>query len=471
MTDATKPPQWPLILAGAIGILLYLYFSIDFDFAPGDSRPIGSATEIEELATRDDINILFILIDTLRSDRLGLYGYERETSPFMDSLASSGIQFGKNLSQSSWTKASMASLWTSLYPLGVGVTKFDQGISEEAEMPAELLKAEGYRTVGLYRNGWVSGYFGFEQGFDEYMKPLDDGIPRSVRRENPNYTLKGTDQGLINDAIEYLRIYGDEKWFLYLHLMDIHEYVYDEQSAIFGTRNSDVYDNSILRVDSLLRELHDYLARSGNLEKTLIVIASDHGEAFGERGYEGHAREVFPETTETPLVISLPVRLDPGVVIESRTSNVDLWPTVLDLLGFGVPEHDLIDGRSRLPDILAAARGEAPPAESQTLAIAHLDENWGNPDPKVRNALAVVDGPLRLVAHMGPGEVLKEYLFDARRGETENLIQMYPEETDRFRQVAKEYLQTPLRWAEPMQRLEIDEIELNQLRALGYQLP
>ena len=466
-----KPRQntrrWLLMLAGTIGLLAYLYLSVEVRVTPKDSRPIGSPEMIEELASRDDLNILFILIDTLRADRLSLYGYERETSPFIDRLAEDGIHFARNLAQSSWTKASMASLWTSLNPIRAGVTRFDQAISEEAEMPAELLKAEGYRTVGLYRNGWVSGYFGFEQGFDDYHKPLGDSIPASIRRENPNFTLKGTDQGLITDAIEYLRIYGDEKWFLYLHLMDIHEYLYDEDSALFGTTNSDVYDNSIRRVDSLLEELYAYLARSGHLEKTIIVIASDHGEAFGERGFEGHAREVFAETTETPLVISLPFRMEGGVVVESRTANIDLWPTLLDLLG--IPGREA-DGRSQLPDILAAATGGSPP-EARTHALAHLDVNWGNASAKDEHALSVVDGPLRLVARVGPRGAINEFLFDARTGEVENIIHEQPEEAERFREIAREYLRTSVEWTEDVPRLEIDEMELNQLRALGYQLP
>ena len=86
-------------------------------------RPLGDATDIEELHERSDLNLLFILIDTLRADRLGAYGYERDTSPTIDALAADGVRFAQQLSQSSWTKCSMASLWTGLYPARTGVTR------------------------------------------------------------------------------------------------------------------------------------------------------------------------------------------------------------------------------------------------------------------------------------------------------------------------------------------------------------
>jgi hypothetical protein len=467
-------PQWVFVLIGVVGILVYLYFNLSVGPTKRDPRPVAEspAAAIEALASRDDLNVLFILIDTLRADRLGVYGYERDTSPFVDRLASQGIRFSRNMAQSSWTKASMASMWTSLYPLRAGVTKFDQSLSLEAEMPAEILSAAGFRTIGLYRNGWVSGYFGFEQGFDEYHKPLGEPIPASVRRENPNYTQKGSDQGLITDAIEYLRIHGDEKWFLYIHMMDVHEFVYDEDSALFGTTNSDVYDNAIRRTDSLVQQLYEYLSRSGELEKTVIVLASDHGEAFGERGFEGHAREVFSETTETPVILSLPFRLDPGLVVPTRTANVDIWPTLFDLLGISAPGADRVDGRSKLPEILAAARGEGEASEeAEGIAIAHLDQNWGQPTPKPKNTVSVTEGPLRLVIRPLQGKQAQLFLFDVEDGEDKNLIGDYPEEAAHLGEIARSYLESKPIWSDEAPRLEIDEMELNQLRALGYQLP
>jgi arylsulfatase A-like enzyme len=120
------------------------------------------------MAEREDLNVLFLVIDTLRADRLGMYGYSRDTSPKFDRWASTGVRFDRHLAQSSWTKASMASLWTSLYPMRTGVTRYDDVLAEEAVMAAERFSDAGFRTIGIYRNGWVAPTFGFDQGFDVY---------------------------------------------------------------------------------------------------------------------------------------------------------------------------------------------------------------------------------------------------------------------------------------------------------------
>jgi arylsulfatase A-like enzyme len=457
-----------LLTAFAALALLFLFRSVDLRFYGEDDRPVGDISDLEGISNRSDLNVLFVLIDTLRADRLGAYGYERATSPFLDELSSSGIRFARNLAQSSWTKASMASLWTGLYPLRAGVTKFDHALASEALLPAEVLSDAGYRTAGLYRNGWVSGYFGFDQGFRNYYKPAGKSISKSILQENPNITDRGADSDLTADAIEFLRIHGDERWFLYLHLMDLHEYVYDDESAVFGTGSSDIYDNSILRVDSILKRLYAGLADMRLLERTILVIASDHGEAFGERGFEGHARSLFSETTETPVILSLPFRLEPGLVIDSRTRNIDIWPTILELVG--LPQIEGIDGRSRVPEILAAASGvDGPPEEG--VSFAHLDEDWGRSSSQSHQAVSVTEGPYRFVRGTDFSGAAFETLLDRRDGEQADHLADEPEVAALLRKEAAQHLESAIKWSTQPPRLEIDEIQLNQLRALGYRIP
>jgi hypothetical protein len=358
--------RWPWLVVAAAIILAFLSTVIDVDLSRDrDRRPLGTADDITRLRERTDLNVLFILIDTLRADRLGSYGYERETSPEIDRHVSTGVRFARHLAQSSWTKCSMASLWTGLYPMRSGITRYDDVIPSEARLPAETLKEAGFQTVGLYRNGWVAPTFGFEQGFDVYTRPAARPLPPSVRLENPTIKARGTDEDAVAAAIEFLRVNGDERWFLYLHLMDVHEYLYDEETALFGGSYSDIYDNSIRWVDRVIGVLLAHLAERGHFEDTLVVIGSDHGEAFRERGYEGHARKVFRETTEVPFFLAFPFRLEPGVVVDVRTRNVDVWPTVLDLIGLESPPG--IDGRSLAPWFPRSWRARAarrPPARS-----------------------------------------------------------------------------------------------------------
>ena len=235
MGNKSSGRVWPLSLIAAAAIGIYLYFSVDFTSKASDTRATGGVEDLAALADQDDTNVLFILVDTLRAERMSAYGYERDTTPFLSKLAATGIRFDHHIAQSSWTKSSMASLWTSLNPIRSGVTKFNHAISSEATMPAEIMSEAGFKTVGLYRNGWVHGYFGFDQGFDKYYRPMGNLINKAVQQMRPNVQAHGSDESLIGDAIEFLRIHGkSSRWFLYMHMMDLHEYTYDEESALFG---------------------------------------------------------------------------------------------------------------------------------------------------------------------------------------------------------------------------------------------
>ena len=468
MENQSSGRIWPLALIAIAAIGVYLFYSIDVEPSDPETRPTGGVEELEALADRDDTNILFILVDTLRSERMSAYGYERETTPFLSDMASKGIRFDRHIAQSSWTKSSMASLWTSLNPIRSGVTKFNHAISEDATMPAEILEQEDFKNVGIYRNGWVHGYFGFDQGFEKYYRPMGVRVDPAVQRMRPNAQAFGSDEHLVGDAIEFLRIHGkSSRWFLYLHLMDLHEYTYDEESALFGNTVPDLYDNSLRRTDWVISTLHDYLAESDLLKETIIVILSDHGEAFGERGFEGHARAVYPETTETPLIVSLPFALPEGVVVEERTTNVDVWPTLLELMG--LPDNRESDGRSRRPEILAAARGEASENEEGDFAVAFLDENWGRPGSDRKAAISVLEGPFRYVAGSDHAGRAFEVLLSVEDGQAVDRKLEHPEVLERLRGRAATELDKVELY--DTQTFELDQLQLDQLRALGYDIP
>ena len=460
--------RWPWLVAAGVIVLVFLSTFIDIRM-PGkhwDPRPLGSADDIARLRERGDVNVLFILIDMLRADHLGSYGYAHDTSPTLDRLGASGIRFARQISQSSWTKASMASLWTSLYPARTGITRFDHVLPDDPLMPAEIFSKAGFQTIGLFRNGWVAPTFGFSQGFQVYQHPQT--VYAADSPKNPTITETSTDEGAVEAALEFLRINGSRRWFLYLHLMDVHEYIYDEQSALFGTDHQGIYDNAIRHTDSVIGVLLDYLAEDGYLDHTLVAVAADHGEAFGERGYDGHAREVYRETTEVPFIVSLPFRLEPGVVMREQTRNVDIMPTLLDLVGLSATPG--VDGLSRVPEIVALAHGAAPPTAEHT-AIAQLDQNWGRPGVDPQTMVAVVADEHRYV-RVDQQSGRAEQLFDRRDDPAELRDQRedQPEEFTHLQQIAESYLGEKPPWGDSPKR-EINELELNQLRALGYALP
>lgn len=466
------PTTW-FVLA-ALGLAALLVTQVEIDLPP---RATGGADELAALPERDDLSIVFVVIDTLRADRLHAYGYERETSPTLDYLAGTGIRFERTLAQSSWTKTSMASLWTSTWPRRHGVLRYDDALPDEVRMPAEVLRDAGFRTAGLWRNGWVAPNFGFEQGFATYLRPVPGATPERFQRKAPwAPRLQGTDEDLTEAAREFLRSFGGERFFLYLHYMDVHQYAYDEASARFGTAYSDTYDNAIHWVDRNVAALLQELADLDLWQRTIVVVTSDHGEGFREHGLEGHARTLYWEVVDVPWILALPFAIEPGVVVEEPVANVDVWPTLFALLGLEGPAG--VDGRSALPAILAAARGEASPGPPRPL-FAALDRSWGqpsrSPSPFVRLAL----GPWRRIEPIRepgsePGPELRPMLFDARSDprELRDLAGAadfaMPPETDAA--LARHLAEHTPPWGAPPRVIELDELELNQLRALGYEI-
>jgi arylsulfatase A-like enzyme len=427
---------------------------------------LDDPTRLAKLDKHNDLSLVLVLIDTLRADRLSSYGYARQTSPHLDALAARGIRFADVQSQSSWTKASMASLWTGTYPNQTGVTRWSHALPEARVLPAELLRDAGFRTVGLWRNGWVAPQFGFDQGFDRYLRPAPRPPGVEVRHSNPSAArLPGTDLDLIASAAEFLHTVREERFFLYLHLMDVHQYVYDGSSD-FGTSYSDVYDNSIHWVD---RNLGLLLAKLDELElreRTLIVVASDHGEAFGEHGHEGHAQDLHRETVHVPLVVGLPFELGDPVVIEEPVENIDLWPTLLDVLG--LPPLPEASGRSLWPLALAAA-GAAPDQASATgTRVAQLDRYWGRRHQAPRPLATVQEGNYRLFELGDENHALYDWSRDPN--EQRDMSAAHPEVVEHLRaQLEAVRTNGPMSMLQP-KTVALSDLDLGQLRALGYML-
>jgi len=418
---------------------------------------------------RGDVNVLFVLVDTLRADHLSAYSYPRLTSPVTDGLASSGIRFARVRSQSSWTKCSMASLWTAQYPVRTGILRHQHALANDITMPAEIFAAAGVETAGIWRNGWVAPNFGFAQGFDVYLRPVPSRAPEKFESVNISAApLQGTDLDATESALEFIRAYGDRRFLLYLHYMDVHQYLYEQASARFGASYEDAYDNAIHWVDRNVGLLLAGLRERGLLRKTLVVIASDHGEAFAEHGVEGHGKNLYREVTDTPLIVALPEPLPTGIVVESLIENIDIWPTILDLLA--LPALDGAQGRSLLPLIREAAEGKGAsnPAAEGRPAFAQLDRTWGRRDGRPMPLVSVTAGSHQLIHAVGrPGE---DQLFDHARDpdEQNNIADAAPALAASLRSQIEAYLIQGTAGAAAPREVELDEMHLEQLRALGY---
>jgi arylsulfatase A-like enzyme len=463
MSQRSRIFLYAYLALGVVMAAAYLALSIRIEI---DSRETASVEAIAELPARQDLNVIFILVDTLRAERLGCYGYERDTSQNIDKLAETGIRFAHHVSQSSWTKASMASLWTGLYPIRTGVLRYPHALASEARLPAEIMQEAGFRTAALWRNGWVAPNFGFSQGFETYHRPRPKAVAPDVRRENPWIKIEGSDTDVIRSTREFFRTHSNEKFFLYLHLMDVHQYLYDVESALFGTRYSDAYDNSIHTMDRLVGILIEDLEARGLRDRTLIVLASDHGEAFGEHGREGHAHDVYSATTHVPFLIGLPFRLEEGIVIESRTGNVDIWPTLLDMLG--LPGLTDPDGRSLLAEIMTAADTHEGSRVGRPI-FAQIDQTCGRTEKEPRDVVAVTRDGFRYIHRATRPDAGELYDLAADPQEESNIAVRMPAKAEELRRQVAEYLESPdPPWGPETPTVELDDMQLNQLRALGY---
>jgi arylsulfatase A-like enzyme len=406
--------------------------------------------------------VLFVLIDTLRADHLGAYGYERATSPRIDALAHGGVRFARVRSQSSWTKPSMASLWTSVHPSGTGVQRAADGLPTRATLAVEVMQAAGHRTAGLWRNGWLAPSFGFAQGFDLYVRPP---AGTNVRRRGDGRPLP-TDLDLTESARAFLRAFRDQPFLLYVHYMDVHQYVYHEDSALFGSGYADAYDNAIHWVDANVGMLLEELESLGLRERTLVVLAADHGEEFDDHGSEGHGRTLYAEVTHTPWILSQPGRLPAGIVVDERVQNVDIWPTVLDLLG--LPPLPDAQGRSLVAAIDSPSEGDSRRAEeSVNDTFAQIDRVWGRSGEPPSPLLSITRDDWRLIRPTtSPG---RGRLFDLSTdpGEQRDLATAHPERVESLREGIDALLARPAPWGSS-DEVELDAATLEELRALGY---
>jgi arylsulfatase A-like enzyme len=448
------------------GILIVAAALSQVRFGP-QTRSVGAFEDIATLPEREHLNVVFIVIDMLRADRLSAYGYERETSPILEELAAGGIRFANVEAQSSWTKASMASLWTGMYPERTGIHRFFHAMPDEALLPAEIFRDAGFRTAGIWRNGWVANNFGFGQGFDLYIRPRQVRPEHKVTRHSPGVRgVPGTDMDATLSAMEFMTGARDDPFFLYLHYMDVHQYLYTDLSPDWGTGFADFYDSSIFWTDYNIGRILNKLGELSIADKTMVVIVSDHGEAFFEHGIEGHARNLYREVLDTPWIIVLPFELEQGIVVEQRVANVDVWPTVLDMLG--LPPLPGAEGQSAMDLIRETAEGRATAEETDRPLFSQLDRSWGRVGEESVPTVSVVKGGHRLNYSSARPERVE--LFDRIEDpkESRNVAGDQPEVVEALLAEVEAYFAVPKTQWEEAPEVELDEMHHAQLRALGY---
>ena len=434
--------------------LVLLALAIAAGIATGCERPVARAELGARLAALERPHLVLIVVDTLRADWTTPYGDARGTSPELARWASRGVVFEQVRAQSSWTKMSMASVFTGLWPSRHGLSEARDALGEDAVTVTELLRDAGYDTYAVQCNGWLDQSFGFHQGFERYLFPRGAGA-RGVEQTQiwPHADRVVEEAGRLIDDHDPSR-----PLFLYLHFMDVHEYAAPPEFKTFGGDNEGAYLAAIRWEDDALTRVREKLDDAGLLDDAVIVFASDHGEAFGENGKVGHARNVLTATLQTPILLRLPFAVEP-VRVPAHVRNIDLAPTLLELAGIPAPAH--LDGVSLLP----LATGAEEPRDRISFAALGAPLY---PDASVQ--ASVTDGRWTYARNLPPGPSNEEFLFDRSidPAENVNLVELEPAVAERMRGLLQAKLEEGPVSGVRDQDVRIDPSIAERLRAMGY---
>jgi len=400
----------------------------------------------------DPINVLLITVDTFRPDRLSGYGHNRPTSPVLDSLAADGALFEQAFSSSSWTTPGLISVLTGLWAPTHAVDVRGKSLDPATPTMATTLADAGYATPDIL---YLSSIPNFQN------LGLTDSYP-----ERDRYLPNGDEV-----LFEALEAYRDSSFFLYYHYRNLHlpynpSAPYDalytqpgynkdgfvdarvrvvrenvtipDGSIQFESADSAwvraLYDGQVRQMDeTFFRPLVRTLKRLNLYDNTLVIVTADHGEELLEHGFIGHPSTSFiasayEEEIRIPLIMSCPALIPSRIRVKDQVQNVDILPTVLDLLGLPIPSS--VQGRSLRP----VFEGEAM-APRGVFTETTQGGYQSTPDMMKVRARAFREPPWKLIHTLGPGrDVYELYNLEQDPGEFVNLVEQEPGIVARMRE-------------------------------------
>jgi arylsulfatase A-like enzyme len=407
-------------LANAVGLLLALALVTQITSC-GDSTssettradlPWDETTrEIAVGELEPKLSVLLIVIDALRTDALGCYGNERAQTQTLDALANEGILFRSARSSISWTLPAHASLFTSVFPNQHGAIKSTTRLADHFTTLAEVLRDSGWSTAAITDGGFVTSTFGLMQGFDFV----------SAARPSPGTLGKGAGvRTIANRAWQWIRKQTGP-YFAFVHTYQVHEpyapperfrqrlvrpYAGELSDAVrvrelrrrqaAGEMTADdlryvrdLYDAEVAYTDEVLGQFFRKLRDGGQLDSTIVIVTSDHGEDFGEHEHFGHSTWLYETLLSIPLIIRLPRGDGRSRVVDYPVRLVDVAPTVLDLVNLPVPPMwigtNLLHATESRELLATVTRGK-PGAKEESRR-------------ELRTAFALVDGQRKIVRY------------------------------------------------------------------------
>jgi len=454
---------------------------------PSREEPEGKLTG----GTAGGPNVLLIIIDTLRADHLPIYGYGSIETPAFDRLAADGIVYRKAFSQASWTKPSIASILTGLYPSTHQAIHKGSLLPDDVPTLAEALLEAGYFTVGLPNNENIFPIRNFQQGFQVYealepdfffyatesafhltlynqLRLVRERFLSQKKRVEHYYQ----DAAAVNrHAMPWVDRSKGGSFFLFLHYMEPHDpyfrHPYDgtgyarvnnpNPSPDLARTYRETYDGEIVYLDQHLGELFRYLEEEGLYRDLLIVLTSDHGEEFYEHEGWWHGTTLYEEQINVPLIIKLPGNAHAGTSTDGLVRSIDIAPSILSIAGASIPAT--VQGQSILPDSTGTVGAEA-------VYVFSEEDLEGNVLQSVRG----VGWKLILANEGNPRGLEPEELYDLTSdpGESMNLSAGQPDIVTSLRERAAETRSLALGMAVQAQEKEMSDVERERLKALGY---
>ena len=424
--------RWPLIRAVAIcaiacmGIALQLGCSETEQSSPARPGSTDASDQKAEASPGEVMRpplVIVYLIDALRADHLGLYGYPRATSPEIDQLATESVVFDAAYAQASWTRPSVGSLFTGRLPSRHGAVRRSHRLRSDVATLSEVFRDAGYRTAAFFTNPNLLPDFGFERGFDKYVDIASVGIE--------------ADADEVHAAV--LDHLDTSVWpqFLYVHTIDPHapykppapfhnRFIGEQVPAPDDVERSpearlelDFYDAEIAYADHALGGFLDALRERGLYDDSLFVLLSDHGEEFLEHGNIRHGYTLFEEQIRVPLLVRFPHARWGGRRVRESVRIVDVLPALVDLLGEEAPTG--LDGSSFL-DLISGS-------DAIDRRVLFSEENM---DSSVLTSLR--EGNLKLIKRESPANLRGVELYDLANdpGEREDVSGVRAEETERL---------------------------------------
>jgi choline-sulfatase len=322
-------------------------------------------------------NILLYVVDTLRYDAVECDGNDTIRTPAMDRIAQEGLRFARAYAAASWTRPSMASLLTGVYPSTHGAIGRTDALRAGMPLLASELRRLGYRTAAVYANPNIGRPFGFAEGFDDF---IDLYPARYVHDQSVSRERVGTADNVVNRAIAWLQARPATPFFLLVFSVDPHapyeppapyNTLYDGDysgpidgsiKTVFGLLAAAklgqlpaardirhlraLYDGEVAFNDAQLSRLLVELDRLQLASRTVLLLTSDHGEEFYEHGFGDHGHSLYDELIHIPLVVRWPGHIAPARVYADAVQLIDLYPTLLHIAGgraSAAPGRDLLD--------------------------------------------------------------------------------------------------------------------------------